>query len=266
MARIVDNGDGTFQYYDDPVQDWRMARDVRAPDPPPFVPNVSPVYQSKNEAARSNFYTPEASADLYNTPTRISYSARSPYADVEGYESVLGTYGGGRITAWDKPQRNSLNDTLNHEYLHKYYAVNNPQDLNDLWQQTHEQFETPGLTEWLNADPTYADRVADPFILGTETYAYTGEHPLNIRQGVREAFYPMFDNAAIAAEIARQEQLKRDMAQMARERETYNPNVRPFTQFQMAYDDAINNDSFRKHMMSKFQQGGPWLTSEAFDY
>lgn len=175
MARIVDNGDGTFRYIegDDPLpRGWKQG-EGNPPPLPPVVPNASPVYNDKRVAAVQGFFTPEAAADLYNTPTHISYSTKSPYDN----PLVVGQYNpqDNQISVWQNGGQ-PVDRALRHEFLHSRYVQDNPLITNLAWTFRNSQVATPEIQSLVRSsyDVSHA-----PYsiwnAMPVETYAYMGQ-------------------------------------------------------------------------------------------
>ncbi len=276
MTTIVDQGNGRFRIITD-AEEIAASRtfaptltlaEASGPPMPGPVPNVSPVYEEKRQAAVTGSMTPAAAADLYRTPTSVYYTQEDPLG-----EGVAGQYrpgrrlvvplagsGQGRMYLWD-PGDTDRAQTMRHEYLHKRYF----EDLDPVdrvrWLLDHRDVTPEWVYPLLESNAIYNTGGFQPpnaySVMPRESYAYAGADPEQLSSEQRILYYPgVYDEQALrqrAAErvqeqMARQERWQGEGEQLfsqpipveqfltdrRREIETFDPNVRPFTELQTA--------------------------------
>lgn len=160
---------------------------------PVYIAPTNPVQDLKRRTAIKYQLTPEATVDLYNTPTQVSYAPGDPRPNTEG---LLGTYRGqpapigggatsGEMWVWGPSAYNNPEQTMMHEFAHKRYYENGLIPRKD-WEWTARDAMTPG------ALPTY-EALYGPrqeWNSPHEAYSYQAQAPWEMSPDMRERYYP----------------------------------------------------------------------------
>jgi hypothetical protein len=195
---------------------WTSPPLTRIDNPPPLPeirPMASPVMELKRQTARG--YTPEATHILYETPMRVRFGSPETHtSDTHGgplgSEGVGGFYTGGDTQKdWDKeiylnsaqPEQ-SYQSELAHEFAHKWYETQMPEEIKYQWKQNSQELSSPYANERVKAyDPMadipnerYAFNVMNgPYGMDDETrsYYYAGLYEDDQREWERPKYLPL---------------------------------------------------------------------------
>lgn len=162
------------------------------------MPQTNPVAALKNQTALSNKFTPEAAKDLYGTATRVNYKNDEESRRLGHYVMDMGPLGNalGEALGAKPPYEISIDkfasprqaqETLVHEYAHKYHDQGMPFAMYEGWNRF-----SPILASDYAKERVSRDYEGNAGPSGGELYATATEQGAhNIPEQLR-SFYPFY--------------------------------------------------------------------------
>lgn len=182
-----------------PTQQTVSTQEPQKPIPPlpPFNP-WNPAYDVKRRTAIQYGMTPEATRELYNTPTRVYYTNEPPGRPEIGPYYGYYTYPEARnddpvaIDVWRPTPGNGRTgggreNTMMHEFAHQRHFEMDP------WAKTNwALWGVPGITQGAQErfDAGYGGEDLSRWQGQTERYAYQAEAPWEMTPEFRNRYYP----------------------------------------------------------------------------